>query len=52
MNQMDTVTQMNAAMVEQSKAAIAALTIESAQLRALIRQFSLTATENPERLAA
>ena len=41
-NQMDQTTQQNAAMVEESNAASAALANEAAKLRALISQFSVT----------
>jgi methyl-accepting chemotaxis protein len=43
-NQMDQVTQQNAAMVEQTNAASAALAEEAARLRELISQFQLAGT--------
>ena len=46
-NQMDQVTQQNAAMVEETNAASAALAMESNRLRELIAQFSLGAAGGP-----
>ena len=46
-NQMDQVTQQNAAMVEQSTAASGALAIEAAKLRSLVDQFQLSESAHP-----
>jgi len=46
-NQMDQVTQQNAAMVEQTSAASATLATESAKLKSMIEQFSLSQNHSP-----